>query len=124
MPRIGFDTDTYLAEQTRSIVERRERLGKKLYLEFGGKLAFDYHAARVLPGFDPNVKIRLLEGLADRAEILVCIYADAIARKRIRAGFAIVDDEVVREAARQEVIRRYFRYSCEYAVGLVEREDA
>jgi uncharacterized protein (UPF0371 family) len=92
VPRIGFDTATYLAEQTRSIVERSEKLGSKLYLEFGGKLAFDYHAARVLPGYDPNVKIRLLQGLADRAEILVCIYADAIARKKIRADFGLPYD--------------------------------
>jgi len=90
--RTGFDNETYLAEQTRAIVERCERLGNKLYLEFGGKLAFDFHAARVLPGYDPNVKIRLLRQLADRAEIVVCIYAGDIARKKVRADFGLPYD--------------------------------
>ncbi|MCU0292487.1 MAG: DUF1846 domain-containing protein [Thermoanaerobaculaceae bacterium] len=89
---IGFDTETYLAQQTRAIVERCERLGNKLYLEFGGKIAFDFHAARVLPGYDPNVKIRLLRELSDRAEILICIFAGDIARKKVRADFGIPYD--------------------------------
>jgi uncharacterized protein (UPF0371 family) len=88
----AFDTDRYLAEQTRAIVERCHALGDKLYLEFGGKIAYDFHAARVLPGYDPNVKIRLLQELKDRAEILVCIYAGDIARKKIRADFGIPYD--------------------------------
>ncbi len=92
MPRIGFDTDKYLAEQTAAIISRSQRFGNKLYLEFGGKLAHDYHAARVLPGYDPDVKIRLLQELKDRAEILVCIYAGDIARKKIRADFGIPYD--------------------------------
>ena len=61
--RVGFDNERYLAEQTAAIVERVNRFAGKLYLEFGGKLLFDYHAARVLPGFDPNVKMRLLQKL-------------------------------------------------------------
>ncbi len=56
----GFDNDKYLKEQTGAILERAGRFNNKLYLEFGGKLLFDYHAARVLPGFDPNVKMHLL----------------------------------------------------------------
>jgi hypothetical protein len=64
----------------------------KLYLEFGGKLLFDYHAARVLPGFDPNVKMRLLQGLSDRAEVVLCIYAGDIERKKMRADFGITYD--------------------------------
>jgi len=92
MPAIAFDTERYLSEQTRAIVERCERLGNKLYLEFGGKIVYDFHAARVLPGFDPNVKIRLLQGLADRAEIVVCIYAGAIDRRKVRADFGIPYD--------------------------------
>ena len=59
--RIGFDNEKYLREQEAEILQRVERFGNKLYLEFGGKLIFDYHAARVLPGYDPNVKMRLLE---------------------------------------------------------------
>ena len=92
MPKIAFDSDRYLAEQTAAIVERSQRFGNKLYLEFGGKIAHDYHAARVLPGYDPNVKIRLLQELKDRAEILVCIYAGDIARKKMRADFGIPYD--------------------------------
>jgi len=59
----GFDNEKYLEEQSRAIVERRERIGGRLYLEFGGKIAYDFHAARVLPGYDPNAKISLLQKL-------------------------------------------------------------
>jgi uncharacterized protein (UPF0371 family) len=90
--RYGFDNEKYLGEQTRAILERVERFGRKLYLEFGGKLLFDYHAARVLPGFDPNVKMRLLQQLKDRAEIILCIYAGDIERKKVRADFGITYD--------------------------------
>jgi len=63
-----------------------------LYLEFGGKLLFDYHASRVLPGFDPNVKMRLLQKLKDRADIILCIYAGDIERRKMRADFGITYD--------------------------------
>ncbi|HET6426859.1 MAG TPA: DUF1846 domain-containing protein, partial [Phycisphaerae bacterium] len=61
----------------------------KLYLEFGGKLVFDYHAARVLPGYDPNVKMRLLQQLKADAEIILCIYAGHIEHRKVRADFGI-----------------------------------
>jgi len=64
----------------------------KLYLEFGGKLLFDYHAARVLPGFDPNVKMRLLQKIRDNSEVVLCIYAGDIERKKVRADFGITYD--------------------------------
>jgi uncharacterized protein (UPF0371 family) len=89
---IGFDNDKYLQEQSAAILERAGRFGNKLYLEFGGKLLFDYHAARVLPGFDPNVKIRLLTKLKEEAEIILCIHAGAIERKKMRADFGITYD--------------------------------
>jgi uncharacterized protein (UPF0371 family) len=89
---VGFDNGKYLEEQSRAIMERADRIGGKLYLEFGGKIAFDYHAARVLPGYDPNVKIRLLQKLRDQVEIIVCIYAGAIERRKIRADFGIPYD--------------------------------
>jgi len=89
---VGFDNDTYLAQQYAAIVERVQQCGDKLYLEFGGKLLFDYHAARVLPGFDPNVKMRLLERLKDEAEVLLCIYAGDIERRKVRADFGITYD--------------------------------
>ncbi len=90
--RIGFDNQLYLREQTLAILERAEHFGKKLYLEFGGKLFFDYHAARVLPGYDPNVKIRLLRDLREKAQILLCIHAGAIEQKKMRADFGITYD--------------------------------
>ena len=89
---IGFDNEKYLQEQSAAILDRARRFGNKLYLEFGGKLLFDYHAARVLPGFDPNVKIRLLTKLKEEAEILLCIHAGAIERKKMRADFGITYD--------------------------------
>ncbi len=90
--RVGFDNEKYLEQQRAAIYERVARFGDKLYLEFGGKLLFDYHAARVLPGFDPNVKIQLLQGLNDRAEVILCIYAGDIEKKKMRADFGITYD--------------------------------
>jgi len=90
--QVGFNNEKYLKEQTSAIIERVERFDNKLYLEFGGKLLFDYHASRVLPGFDPNVKMRLLQHLRDRADILLCIYAGDIERKKLRADFGITYD--------------------------------
>ncbi len=89
---IGFDNDKYLREQSAAIIERVEKFNDKLYLEFGGKLLFDFHAARVLPGFDPNVKMRLLQKLKDRIEVILCIYAGDIERKKMRADFGITYD--------------------------------
>ena len=90
--QVGFDNEKYLNEQTAAILERVKMLDNKLYLEFGGKIIFDYHASRVLPGFDPNVKMRLLQKLKDKADILLCIYAGDIERKKIRADFGITYD--------------------------------
>ena len=89
---VGFDNDKYIEEQSAAILDRVRGFGSKLYLEFGGKLLFDYHAARVLPGFDPNVKMRLLTKLGEQAEILLCIHAGAIERKKMRADFGITYD--------------------------------
>ena len=89
---VAFDNEKYLSEQSEAILERIGRFDNKLYLEFGGKLLFDYHAARVLPGFDPNVKMRLLQKLKDTADIILCIYAGDIERKKMRADFGITYD--------------------------------
>ena len=89
---IGFDNERYITEQTSCILERVDRFDNKLYLEFGGKLLYDFHAARVLPGYDPNVKMRLLKELKDKANIILCIYAGDIERKKIRADFGITYD--------------------------------
>lgn len=89
---VGFDNEKYLYEQTSSIIERVNRFNHKLYLEFGGKILYDYHAARVLPGFDPNVKMRLLQMLRDKIDVILCIHAGAIERKKVRADFGITYD--------------------------------
>ena len=88
----AFDNERYIREQASAILERVRRFGSKLYLEFGGKLLYDYHASRVLPGYDPNAKMRLLQELKDKADILLCIYAGDIERKKIRADFGITYD--------------------------------
>jgi len=88
----GFDNDKYLAEQTAAIHERVAEFGTKLYLELGGKLVYDYHASRVLPGFHPNVKMELLRKLRDDADIILCIHAGDIERRKIRADFGITYD--------------------------------
>jgi len=90
--KTGFDNEKYLSEQTQAILERVEQFNNKLYLEFGGKIIFDYHASRVLPGFDPNVKMRLLQQLKDKADIILCIYAGDIERRKVRADFGITYD--------------------------------
>ena len=89
---VAFDNERYLAEQSEAISERMRDAGGKLHLEFGGKLLYDYHAARVLPGFDPNVKMRLLQRFADQTEIILCVYAGDIDRRKVRADFGITYD--------------------------------
>ncbi len=92
LPQIGFNNEKYLNEQSAEILERVNQFNDKLYLEFGGKLLFDYHASRVLPGFDPNVKMRLLQKLKDKIDVILCIYAGDIERKKVRADFGITYD--------------------------------
>ena len=92
MHKIGFDNEKYLAQQSQAILERVSKFNNKLYLEFGGKIIFDYHASRVLPGFDPDVKMRLFQKLKDRADIILCIYAGDIERRKVRADFGITYD--------------------------------
>jgi uncharacterized protein (UPF0371 family) len=91
--KTGFDNGRYLKEQTAAILERMTKFGNKLYLEFGGKLCFDYHAARVLPGYDPNVKVRLLQVLKDKIDIVLCVYAGDIEKGRVRGDFGITYDD-------------------------------
>lgn len=89
---IGFDNERYLEQQSAAILERVRGCRGRLYLEFGGKLLFDYHAARVLPGFHPNVKMQLLHRLKDQSEVLLCIFAGDIEKKKMRADFGITYD--------------------------------
>ena len=81
--KIGFDHAKYLEEQSKYILERVNNYDK-LYLEFGGKLMFDMHAKRVLPGFDENAKIKLLNRLKEKVEVVICVYAGDIERNKIR----------------------------------------
>lgn len=90
--RVSFDHEKYLDEQTKYILQRAEKFNNKLYLEFGGKLFYDYHASRVLPGFDVNAKVKLLKKMRDQAEIIICVYAGAIEKNKIRADFGITYD--------------------------------
>ena len=90
--KIGFDNEAYIKEQSTSILKRVDHFNEKLYLEFGGKIMYDYHAARVLPGFDPNVKMRLLQELKEKIDIILCVHAGAIEKKKIRADFGISYD--------------------------------
>ena len=87
--RNGFDNEKYLRVQSEHIKERIAKFGDKLYLEFGGKLIDDQHAARTLPGFFPDLKIRLLQEFKDEAEIILCINANAIEKSKIRADHMI-----------------------------------
>ena len=78
MYKIGFDNEKYIETQSAHIRQRIDQFGGKLYLEFGGKLFDDYHAARVLPGFAPDSKIRMLTQLKDEAEVVIVINANDI----------------------------------------------
>ena len=90
--KIGFDNQTYMKKQTEQILKRVERFDHKLYLEFGGKLFDDFHAARVLPGFDVKGKILLLESLKEKTEIIICINAADIEGNKMRADLGITYD--------------------------------
>ncbi|MCI8295905.1 MAG: DUF1846 domain-containing protein [Lachnospiraceae bacterium] len=90
--KIGFDNDKYLTLQSEKIRERISKFGNKLYLEFGGKLFDDYHASRVLPGFAPDSKLRMLLQLADQAELVIAINAAAIEKNKVRNDLGITYD--------------------------------
>ena len=91
----GFDNDKYIKLQSEHIRERINKFGGKLYLEFGGKLFDDLHASRVLPGFEPDSKIRMLKNLSADAEIIVAISADDIEKSKVRSDLDITYDEDV-----------------------------
>lgn len=89
---IGFDSDKYIKLQSQKIKDRISQFGGKLYMEFGGKLFDDYHASRVLPGFKPDSKVRMLLELKDQAEIVIVINADAIEKNKRRGDLGITYD--------------------------------
>ncbi len=92
MAKIGFDNDKYIALQSQNIRDRIGMFGGKLYMEFGGKLFDDYHASRVLPGFKPDSKVKMLLELKDEAEIVIVINADAIEKNKRRGDLGITYD--------------------------------
>ena len=97
MAKAGFDNQKYLHFQSRHIQDRIAQFGGKLYLEFGGKLFDDYHASRVLPGFEPDSKVRMLEQLKDSAEIIIAINAGDIEKNKVRGDLGITyDSDVLR----------------------------
>ena len=90
--KIGFDNDKYLAMQSEHIRERIKKFDNKLYLEFGGKLFDDYHASRVLPGFQPDSKLQMLLQLKEQAEIVIVISAEDIISSKVRGDYGITYD--------------------------------
>ena len=95
--KIGFDNEKYLKTQSQHIRERINQFDNKLYLEFGGKLFDDFHASRVLPGFEPDSKLRMLMQLADQAEIVIVISAGDIEKNKVRGDLGITyDTDVLR----------------------------
>ena len=90
--KTGFDNEKYLKMQSQHIKERIDQFGDKLYLEFGGKLFDDYHASRVLPGFAPDSKLRMLMQLSDYAEIVIVINAADIEKNKVRGDLGITYD--------------------------------
>ncbi len=91
MKKLGFDNEKYMHLQSEHIMQRREQFGK-LYLEFGGKLFDDFHASRVLPGFEPDSKVKMLLRLKDEAEIIIVINADDIEKNKVRGDLGITYD--------------------------------
>ena len=90
--KLGFDNEKYLSLQSEHIRDRLKQFGGKLYMEFGGKLFDDFHAARVLPGFEPDSKIRMLMQLADQAEVVIVINAADIEKNKVRGDLGITYD--------------------------------
>ena len=88
----GFDNEKYISLQSQKIRDRIAQFGDKLYLEFGGKLFDDYHAARVLPGFEPDAKVKMLLELKDESEVVIVINADAIEKNKRRGDLGITYD--------------------------------
>ena len=91
--KIGFDNEKYLTMQSQHIRERISKFDNKLYLEFGGKLFDDYHASRVLPGFEPDSKLRMLMQLSDQAEIVIVISAADIDKNKMRGDLGITSSD-------------------------------
>ena len=106
--RVGFDNEKYLQMQSEHIEERISQFGDKLYLEFGGKLFDDFHASRVLPGFEPDSKLRMLMKLSDRAEIVIVINAADIEKNKVRGDLGITYDVDVQRLIKEFESRGFY----------------
>lgn len=89
----GFDTEKYLDAQIRAIIDRVKKFNGRMYLEFGGKLCYDAHAARTLPGYTTNTKIKIFQRLREKSEIIYCVGAKQIQQRKIRRDFGLTYDE-------------------------------
>jgi len=119
MPKKGFDSQKYITEQASYILERVKKSEGKLYVECGGKLLFDYHAARVLPGFEPSIKMKVFETLKDKIDVIICIYAGDIERRKMRADFGISYDTDV-----FKMIDDFARYGLKCSRVVITRYDS
>ena len=106
--KIGFDNDKYVRIQSEHIKERIAQFGNKLYLELGGKLFDDHHASRVLPGFQPDSKLRMFSQLSDSLEIVIVISAEDIEKNKVRADLGITYDEDVLRLRGEFMERGFF----------------
>lgn len=122
MYQVGFDNDQYVELQSSNIIQRINRFGNKLYLEFGGKLFDDYHASRVLPGFEPDSKIKLLQTLADQTEIVIVVNASDMQTSKMRGDLGITYDA---EALRLiEAFRRIGLYVGSVVISMFAGQNA
>ena len=121
MFRKGFDNEKYLKEQTKYILERASKYDK-IYIECGGKLLHDMHAFRVLPGYDPDVKMKVFSCLAEKIEIIICIHSKDIEKKKVRADFNRTYDEDVLKMI--EDFRRYGMTSSKVVITRFKESEA
>lgn len=120
--KIGFDSEKYITLQTEEILKRAKMFNNKLYIEFGGKLFDDYHAARVLPGLYPDIKLRVLKSLGEDVEILYCVSAKDIEKNRIRGDSGLTYDlEVMRGI---DELRRQGLYIGNIVITLYDNQPA
>ena len=129
--KIGFDNDKYIKLQSEHIRDRINRFDNKLYLELGGKLFDDHHASRVLPGFCPDSKIKMLRELSDKAEIVIAVSAIDIEKNKMRGDIGITyDEEVLRLIEAFKDMGLYVgsvvitQYSGQFNVDLLKRRLA
>ncbi|MEG1751786.1 MAG: DUF1846 domain-containing protein [Clostridia bacterium] len=120
--KVGFDCDKYLKLQTKAFFKRAKMFNNKLYIEFGGKLFDDFHGSRVLPGFLPDIKIKVLEAIKDKLEIIFCVNAEDIEKNRIRGDSGLSYDlEVLRSV---DALRGFGLYVSSIVITLFSNQPS